>query len=99
MFEANLSLDRARVELCSNRSSEALPLADRVSTSERAQGVFRAAVEEADALKHHNIGLAHILLGVLRNSDSVATTLLDRMGIRVQSVRDRISLLLNEEPS
>jgi ATP-dependent Clp protease ATP-binding subunit ClpC len=74
-------------------------LADRVSTSERAQGVFRAAVEEADALKHHNIGLAHILLGVLRDSDSVATTLLDRMGIRVQSVRDRISLLLNEEPS
>jgi hypothetical protein len=99
MFDqANLSLDRARVELRSNRAIEALPLADRVSTSERAQGIFRAAVEEADALKHHDIGLAHILLGVLRASDSVATTLLDRMGLRMQSVRDRISLLLNEEP-
>ncbi len=99
MFDqANVSLDRARLELCANRSSEPLPLAERVSTGERAQGIFRAAVEEADALKHHDIGLAHILIGVLRVSDSVATTLLDRMGVRLQSVRDRISLLLNEEP-
>jgi hypothetical protein len=54
-------------------------------------------VIEADALKHHDIGLAHILLGVLRVSDVVTTTLLDRMAIRMQSIRDRISLLLNEE--
>ncbi len=29
--------------------------------------IFRTAVEEADALKHEVVGLAHMLLGVLRS--------------------------------
>jgi ATP-dependent Clp protease ATP-binding subunit ClpA len=69
-----------------------------MSTGEQAQQVFRAAAEEADAWKHHDIWLAQLLLGVLRHRGSKATTLLDRTGIRLESVRDGIAVLLNGEP-
>lgn len=99
MFDhSNVSLERARIEMTSAAPNEPIRLPDRVSTSERTQQVFRAAAEEADALKHQDIGLVHLLLGVLRGPDSVATTLLDRLGIHLQSVRDHVSLLVDEEP-
>jgi hypothetical protein len=100
MFDRTaVSLDRARLELMSQRPvNDPIPLTVRMSTSERALQIFRAAAEEADALTHHDIGLAHILLGVLREPGSRATMLLDWTGIRLQSVRDGIAVLLNEEP-
>jgi ATP-dependent Clp protease ATP-binding subunit ClpC len=94
-----LALDRARILLTSGRpTTDPLPPTVRMSTGDRAQQIFRAAAEEADALKHHDIGLAHLLLGVLREPASEAATLLDRTGVRFQSVRDAIAALLNEEP-
>lgn len=94
-----LGLNHARIELISGRPiTDPLPPPVPMSTGDRAQQIFRAAAEEADALKHHEIGLASLLLGVLREPGSEATTLLDRTGIRLQSVRDGIAVLLNEEP-
>ena len=99
MFDkTSVSPQRAAGETPAEQPNASRLLTNRVSTGERAQQVFRAAAEEADLLKHHDIGLVHILLGVLRAPDSVATALLDPMGIHLESVRDRISLLLNEDP-
>jgi len=97
MFD-NISLERARVEMTSAPPNEPVRLPERVSTGERTQQVFRAAAEEADLLKHQDIGLVHLLLGVLRGPDSAARTLLDRLGIHLQSVRDQVLLLVDEEP-
>jgi hypothetical protein len=97
MFEPiALSLDRARGEIV-QRPQETVASAP-AAAGERARMVFRAAAEEADALHHQDIGLAHILLGVLRERDSVAATLLDRNGLHLQFVRDGIAGFLDEEP-
>jgi ATP-dependent Clp protease ATP-binding subunit ClpA len=71
-------------------------LATRIATGGRAQRLFRAAAEEADALQHHDIGLPHILLAILREPDSIAP-LLERMGVPVQSLRDDAARMLDEE--
>jgi len=93
------SLDHARSQLTSKPpASDPLQLNTRMSAGERAKNIFRTAAKEADALKHHDIGLAHVLLGVLHESDSRAATSLDRSGIRLQLIRDGMGMLLNEEP-
>ena len=69
----------------------------RVSTGHRARRVLRAAAEEADAMNHHEVGLAHILLGMMRDRDSTAAKLLEDAGIRVASVRDALAALLRED--
>lgn len=60
--------------------------------------IFLRAVEEADRLQHHDIGTAHLLLGILRDEGSVAASALKEKGLSLQIVRDDIVDLLNEEP-
>jgi ATP-dependent Clp protease ATP-binding subunit ClpC len=54
-------------------------------------------VEEADRLLHHDIGIAHVLLGILREERTIATSIPRRKGMRLDSVRADIVHLLNEE--
>jgi Clp amino terminal domain, pathogenicity island component len=100
MFQAiAMPLDRARREMALDQAGhEPIPLTMPMSTGAGAKRIFRAAVDEADALQHQEIGLAHLLLGVLREPVSEAATLLARAGMRLQSVRDDIARLQNEDP-
>ncbi len=93
-----LSPDDARAEMVPGPLGEQVPWTVPIPFSDRTTGIFRVAVEEADALKHEAIGLAHILLGVLRDGESVAARMLGRRGIYASSVRAGIAGLLNEEP-
>ena len=92
-----LSLERVRIEKAPHQTTDdPISMTARISSGERAKQILRAAADEADAWKHHDIGLVHILLGVLREPGSTAA-LLDRTGIRLQPVRDDIAVLLTEE--
>ena len=96
---AALPLDRARALMAGRLNSSAPGPPDRyIAPGPRVQQVFRAAVEEADAHHHEGVGLAHLLIGLLREGDAVATGLLDQMGIGVRHVRDGLKTYLNEEP-
>ena len=48
------------------------------------------AAEEADRLLHHHIGTEHLLLGLLREEQSIAAAVLNEAGLRLESVRDAI---------
>ena len=93
-----LSLDDARAEMVPGPAREQISFAVPIPFSDRTKVIFRVAVEEADAMKHESIGLAHILLGVLRDGESMAARLLMRRGMRASSVRAGMAGLLNEEP-
>ncbi|MDK2820492.1 MAG: ATP-dependent Clp protease ATP-binding subunit ClpC [Clostridia bacterium] len=58
--------------------------------TERAKRVLRLAQEEAQALNHSAIGTEHLLLGILRESDSVAARALTNLGINIKAIRDEI---------
>ncbi|TVR13457.1 MAG: ATP-dependent Clp protease ATP-binding subunit [Planctomycetota bacterium] len=59
-----------------------------------AKKVLELANEEARALGHPYIGTEHILLGLLRENDSVAAQVLINLGLRLEDVRAEILDLL-----
>jgi ATP-dependent Clp protease ATP-binding subunit ClpC len=52
--------------------------------------VLQLAAEEADRLKHHDIGPEHLLLGILREEPSVAASILTARGLSLDRVREDI---------
>jgi ATP-dependent Clp protease ATP-binding subunit ClpC len=61
--------------------------------SPAAKRVLHAAADEADGLRHTTIRCEHLLLGVLRESESVAAAALARHGVRLEGARERIASL------
>jgi ATP-dependent Clp protease ATP-binding subunit ClpC len=76
---------------------------DKVSTSvdipfsPETKRVLQFSADEADRLQHTYIGTEHLLLGLLREEHSVASSILYEKGMRLSSVRDDIVQLLNEK--
>ena len=58
--------------------------------TERARRVIVLAQEEATALNHNYIGTEHLLLGVIRDGDSIAARVLTSMGIGLDAVRQAV---------
>jgi len=60
----------------------------------RAKKVLELAAEEARGLGHNYIGTEHILLGLIREGEGIASQVLFGMGVDLARVRDEISGLL-----
>ncbi len=60
----------------------------------RAQRVIKYAIEEANRLNHHYIGTEHLLLGLVRNGEGVATGVLDILGVSLEQVRNQVMRVL-----
>jgi ATP-dependent Clp protease ATP-binding subunit ClpC len=54
-------------------------------------------VEEADRLQHHDIATAHLLLGILREGESVAASILRENGLSLPTAREGITDLVSGE--
>lgn len=64
--------------------------------TERARQVVVLAQDEARALKHNYIGTEHLLLGLLREEEGIASRILEAKGITVDVVRARVRALVGE---
>src|SRR5215216_4747176 len=60
----------------------------------RAKKVIAYAVDEAKRLNHHYIGTEHLLLGLVRNGEGVATGVLDIMSVSLEHVRNHVMRML-----
>lgn len=58
--------------------------------TERAHRVLRLAQEEARHLNHPAVGTEHLLLGLLRDGDSVAARALSSLGVNLKAVREEV---------
>ncbi len=65
----------------------------------RAKKVIAYAVEEAKRLNHHYIGTEHLLLGLVRNGEGVATGVLDILGVSLEQVRTNVMRVLRQGAS
>ncbi len=52
--------------------------------------VVKYAIEEARALKHDHIGTEHLLLGLLRETDGIASQILANLGVKLDDVRESL---------
>ena len=58
--------------------------------TERAQKVLYFAQEEANTFKHGYVGTEHMLLGILKESDGIASKCLKDSGVTIENVRSLI---------
>ncbi len=69
----------------------------------RAKKVIEYAIEEARSLNHNYVGTEHLLLGLLREQDGIASQVLMSLNLKLEDVREEVLNLLgagveNEEP-
>ncbi len=67
-----------------------------VAFTSRAKRVLELALDETRRLGHNYVGTEHILLGILREGQGVGAQILKRLGIDLETVRMRLSQILNE---
>jgi ATP-dependent Clp protease ATP-binding subunit ClpC len=65
----------------------------KVSETPTARKVIEYAIEECRALKHNHIGTEHILLGLLRDCETIAGQVLTNLGLTLEKVRDEAAKL------
>jgi ATP-dependent Clp protease ATP-binding subunit ClpC len=90
-----IDLDRLRIEIekLISPGSSASVLGD-VPFTPRAKKTLELAAEEAHNLGHNYIGTEHILLGLIREGEGLASQVLFSLGVDLKRVRDEISALL-----
>lgn len=96
-------LDDLGVELQQARSAvefvvghgEGPPRSDEVELTARAKKVIEYAVEESRRLHHHYIGAEHLLLGLVRNGEGVATGVLEILGVSLGQLREQVLSLIS----
>ncbi len=67
--------------------------------TERARKVIILAKEEARRFNHDYIGTEHILLGLIREGEGVASTVLQKMGVSLENIRLEIEKLVQPGPA
>ncbi|HUF24099.1 MAG TPA: ATP-dependent Clp protease ATP-binding subunit [Vicinamibacterales bacterium] len=95
---SHLSLETIRKEIEGRTVfREKVSTSVEIPFSQETKRVLQHAAEEAERLMHNYIGTEHLLLGILREEQSVAATILTEKGMRLASVREDIVQLLNEK--
>jgi len=67
--------------------------------TERARKVIILGKEEAKRFNHDYIGTEHILLGLVREGEGVASAVLEKMGVSLESIRLEIEKLVQSGPA
>ena len=80
-----LSKVRSAVEFIIGRGEK--PGSDEIGLSPRAKRVIELAIDEARHLGHNYIGTEHLLLGLLREGEGIAASVLDSFGITLERAR------------
>lgn len=65
-----------------------------IGLTPRAKRVIELAVDEARLLNHHYIGTEHLLLGLIREGEGIAAGVLESLGVKLASVRERTIQIL-----
>ncbi|KPJ89004.1 MAG: hypothetical protein AMS17_03550 [Spirochaetes bacterium DG_61] len=93
----NLGMDfnMLREEIIANtKKTGGILLLGDVPPSTRAQRVLELSADEARNMGHNYIGTEHLLLGLIREGDSVILNAFEKQGIKISDVREEINRLL-----
>ena len=68
-----------------------------ISLAPRAKKVIELAVDEARHFNSNYIGTEHLLLGLLRGKDGVASNVLDSLGITMEKTREEVTKTMRQQ--
>ncbi|MEX0886622.1 MAG: Clp protease N-terminal domain-containing protein [Phycisphaeraceae bacterium] len=93
----NLDVDLRKVRLVVEKLVKSGPdmvTMGKLPQTPRAKKVIEYAIEEARNLNHNYVGTEHLLLGLLREHESVAAQVLMNLGLKLEKVREEVLNLL-----
>jgi ATP-dependent Clp protease ATP-binding subunit ClpC len=90
----SLSKVRSAVEFIIGRGEK--PSTGETGLTPRAKKVIELAIDEARQLGHNYIGTEHLLLGLLREGEGVAASVLDSFGITLERTRAEVAHILTQ---
>ncbi len=100
LARSNVSAETLRQEVEGRTVFRAkVPSSDEIPFSAETKRALGFATEEADRLLHTYIGTEHLLLGILREEQSLAAAVLAGRGIRLGAVREDVARSAEERPS
>ena len=89
-----LSKVRSAVEFIIGRGDRAT--VGEIGLTPRAKKVIELAVDEARRLSHHYIGTEHVLLGLVREGEGIAASVLESLGVNLEKVRAETTRILSQ---
>jgi ATP-dependent Clp protease ATP-binding subunit ClpC len=89
-----LSKVRSAVEFIIGRGEK--PGTGETGLTPRAKKVIELAIDEARQMGHNYIGTEHLLLGLLREGEGVASSVLDSFGITLERARSEVTHILTQ---
>jgi ATP-dependent Clp protease ATP-binding subunit ClpC len=91
-----LSKVRTAVEFIIGRGDVATSPSE-ITLSPRTKKVVDLAVDEARKLGHSHVGTEHLLLGLLREGEGIASGVLESLGVSPEKVRDQVIATLGQQ--
>jgi ATP-dependent Clp protease ATP-binding subunit ClpC len=70
--------------------------ASEITLSPRTKKVIELAIDEARKLGHSHVGPEHVLLGLVREGEGIASGILESLGVHLEKVRAKLLELLKE---
>jgi ATP-dependent Clp protease ATP-binding subunit ClpA len=61
----------------------------------RAKKAIELAKDEAKSMKHHYVGIEHLLLGLMREGEAISAGVLEQMGLTLEKVRSETMKVLD----
>jgi ATP-dependent Clp protease ATP-binding subunit ClpA len=96
-LEVDLSKARTSVEFIIGRG-DAGPAPSEITLSPRTKKVIELAIDESRKLGHSHVGTEHLLLGIVREGGSIASGVLESLGVALEKVRERVIAALAQNP-
>jgi ATP-dependent Clp protease ATP-binding subunit ClpA len=70
-----------------------------IGLTPRAKRAIELAIDEARRLGHHYVGTEHLLLGLIREGEGIASGVLESLGLKLERVRNRVISILSGQDS
>ncbi len=94
----NVTLDAARQELEAIVGRGKQPQSGHIPFTKRAKKSLELSLRESRQLSDNYIGTGHLLLGLIHQGDGVAVQMLDKLGVDLNELRERVTQELHDHP-
>jgi ATP-dependent Clp protease ATP-binding subunit ClpC len=94
-----IDTDRVRsgIEFVIGRGNRSAEMNDEFDFTPRAKRVIELAVNEANRRSDGYVGAEHLLLGLVREGEGIAASILESMGLNFERVRREVERVLREK--
>src|SRR2546429_6262387 len=93
-----LSKVRAAVEFMIGRG-DATTSPSEITLTPRVKMIIELAIDEARKLGHSHVGTEHLLLGIVREGESIGAGVLRSQGVQLEQVRHQVVAVLGQQGS